>query len=153
MKHLALELTEIRKYIPQKDQYEASVSKANVAWHLSHMLMVIDSVCKAMQKSKPENYKSKFNLNRTLVFTLNKIPRGRGRSPKIVRPPDDISAAHIEQQLSEVSTALAAYVQLETNAHFTHPFFGMLNKKQAVKFLKIHTEHHLKIVREVLKKT
>jgi len=151
MKYLVAELAEIKKHIPQKDVLVTSVSSSNVAWHLSHCLLVITSIYKAMSGSDPVNYKSEFNWLRLVVFTIGYFPRGKAKSPKIVKPPDDISAEHITAQLSEVEKLLESYGQLDKNAHFKHPYFKVLNKRQAIRFLKLHTVHHLKIIRDILK--
>lgn len=40
----------------------------------------------------------------------------------------------------------------DKNAFFEHPLFGVLNKKDTMKFLKMHTTHHLKIIQDISKK-
>ncbi|MFN8364825.1 MAG: hypothetical protein U0T78_06125 [Cloacibacterium normanense] len=35
---------------------------------------------------------------------------------------------------------------LPSQSYIEHPYFGHLDVKQTLKFLKIHTQHHLKIV-------
>ena len=37
------------------------------------------------------------------------------------------------------------------NAYFRHLIFGYLNKKRTIRFLQIHTAHHLKIIKDILK--
>ena len=37
------------------------------------------------------------------------------------------------------------------NAYFRHLIFGNLNKKRTIRFLQIHTAHHLKIIQDILK--
>lgn len=39
---------------------------------------------------------------------------------------------------------------LDENQFFTHTLFKQLNKKQTLKFLGLHTNHHLKIVKDIL---
>ncbi len=41
---------------------------------------------------------------------------------------------------------------LPENVYFNHHVFGMLTKKQTLRFLEIHTKYHLKIVNDILKK-
>ncbi|MEO0902674.1 MAG: hypothetical protein AAFY00_11940, partial [Bacteroidota bacterium] len=40
---------------------------------------------------------------------------------------------------------------LSEDAHFEHPNFDVINKGQTKRFLKIHTGHHLKIIKDILK--
>ena len=39
---------------------------------------------------------------------------------------------------------------LPSGAHFTHPYFGVLNKSHTTKFLTLHTRHHLSIISDIL---
>lgn len=145
------QLKEIESLIPKSDAIHTNVSKASVGWHLNHILIVTARVCKVLQSSEIEAYKWKFNFKRALVFTINKIPRGRARAPKQAIPDKISSPEELQLHTANVSTKLAALDALPKNANFSHPFFGMLNKKQTITFLRIHTEHHLKIIRDILK--
>jgi hypothetical protein len=34
--------------------------------------------------------------------------------------------------------------------YFSHPYFGDTKKKDVIPFLEMHTDHHLKIIKEIL---
>ena len=57
----------------------------------------------------------------------------------------------LQESLKNTYQAITYLKDCEANQYFMHPFFGQLNKKQTIKFLEIHTEHHLKIIRDILK--
>jgi hypothetical protein len=42
--------------------------------------------------------------------------------------------------------------KINKNQFIEHPYFGHLNKKETEKFLYIHTLHHLKIIKDLIKK-
>ena len=65
-------------------------------------------------------------------------------------PPEIIVKEDIENQLEKAKENMAMLSILEDNQFFTHPLFKQLNKKQTLKFLKLHTNHHLKIVKDIL---
>ena len=97
-----------------------------------------------------QHYKEKFKL-RLVVFTLGFIPRGKGKSPKRVLPPEIILKEDLEKQLVEAITNIESIQKLENNKYFTHPIFKQLNRNKTLKFLKLHTKHHLKIIKDILK--
>jgi len=145
------ELNILEKYIVDKDNFDEKVSKVTVGWHLHHSLKVINSVYDLLQSSDPNSYKKKFNFLRLLVYTLGKIPKGKGKAPKSVLPPDKITTEDIISQLTKAREKLKVFKELDENSNFKHPVFGVLNKKQTKRFLKIHTQHHLQIVKDILK--
>ena len=104
-----------------------------------------------MYTSKVENYKRRFNIGRAIMFTLNKIPRGKAESPKQVKPATIIIADSMYLHLKQAEYHAGLIDELPKKAHFRHPYVGTLNKKQAKRFLKIHTNHHLSIIRDILK--
>ena len=136
------------KYLEKKN---VKISNVSVGWHLDHSLKVINSVFDALKNSDPAKYKSQFNGLRILAFTLRSFPRGKAKSPKRVLPPEIIIKEDVKKQLEFAIDNFKVFQDLKENQYFEHPIFKKLNKKKAIKFLKLHTNHHLKIVKDILK--
>ncbi|MEZ4937130.1 MAG: DUF1569 domain-containing protein [Crocinitomicaceae bacterium] len=90
------------------------------------------------------------NINRAYVFTRNKIPRGKGKSPKSVLPPENIHPNDIKDQYEKAWKCWQETRTLPAKCNFIHPVFGQLNLRQARKFIKMHTQHHLDIINEII---
>lgn len=97
-------------------------------------------------------YRKDINIHRLFIFPTGTIPRGRGKAPKPVVSKTEIRIEALEEQLHTARTSIEAIQQLPANSHFKHVVFGRLNREKSEKFLSIHTEHHLKIIRDILAK-
>ncbi len=147
---LQKELKQLEDYIHSFEKIKLSVSSKSIGWHLDHSLKVINSVINALKKSNPKDYTWRFNLTRTFVYTLNYFPRGKGKAPKRVLPPETLEKEDIYEQIVHVKLNLESLRSLPKNSNFEHPYFGMLNLAQTFKFLRLHTNHHLKICKDIL---
>ena len=148
---LAASVDEIERYITQRDLLSKEVSEADVAWHLDHSLKVILAIHEQLGASDPERYEYSFKPLRTLVFTAGRFPRGVATSPKSVLPPEVIRTEDIRAQLAKVRAILPRLAQLDRKQFYNHFKFGKLNRRRSVKFMGIHTRHHLRIVRDIVR--
>ncbi|MEM7084873.1 MAG: DUF1569 domain-containing protein [Bacteroidota bacterium] len=148
---LTAPLSEIEEKFDYGHEIDPKVSKVTVAWHLDHMLKTINEICKALEASNPDAFKASINFSRIISLTLNYIPRGAAQSPSIVLPSGNITQSDLQRQLEEAKNRLILVFELPDNAHFNHPYFGIINRGQALRFIEVHTHHHLKIVRDILK--
>jgi hypothetical protein len=151
MKNLDALMPELANYIPNFNQSNKSISEVTVGWHIEHCLLVIKQITSTVAQSEPKLYKSKFNMSRFFVFLSKTIPRGKAQAPKVVIPTEEITLDSLKASLANTYQAITYLKDCEEHQYFMHPFFGQLNKKQTIKFLAIHTEHHLKIIRDILK--
>ncbi len=140
----------ITSYLEQGDALNEDVSKSPVIWHLAHAVKVINSISKALRTSNPDDYKPRFNLVGTIVLTAGSIPRGRGKAPKKSQPGNNIDVEELKKYIEVAQEAYADLKNLDPKSHFSHPYFGQLNLKKSRKFIKIHTKHHLKIIKDIL---
>ena len=152
MKSLEKVLKDLENKIAHQNAFNEKVSKSDVAWHIDHSLKVILAVTEALKKSNPAEYQWKYNFKRQLVYTLGFIPRGKGKAPKAVQSFEEITTEAIEQQFKKAAVALGELQQLDKNSNFQHPYFGSLNLKPTLKFLKLHTHHHIKIMNDIIGK-
>ena len=144
-------ILEIEKAIPFKDKMNEKISKSDIGWQLDHSLKVINNVCVILKKEHSKPYKKDFNLLRFVLFTLGYIPRGKAKAPKFVNEQKPISSQSLIEQLNKAKAHVKAIALLDKNAYFTHHAFGILSKKKTIRFLEIHTKHHLKIINDILK--
>lgn len=150
MKNLESLLAELESKISQQSALNEAVSKAPVGWHIEHILLVINGIISRLKRSNPAEFKGAFNMSRFIVFTTGIIPRGRAKAPETVVPkPFDTEslAAHIaiaKERIKQLD-------DMNPNFFMEHPFFGHLRKEDTIKFLRIHTNHHLKIINDILK--
>ncbi len=150
MKKLVELLDELEKKIPQQEVINLAISKASVGWHIEHSLLTINTIIQALRKSNPKYYKWTFKLSRLVVFTINKIPRGRAQSPAVVSPTVDFNVKTLHEHLNNTKQRVVELNSLQANNYIEHPFFGKLNLKQTNKFLVIHTRHHLNIINDII---
>lgn len=148
---LAKQLDQLEEYISRRDRIAPEVSAVNVAWHLDHALKLVMGIYMTLEASDPEEYAYTFKPVRTLVLKTGWMPRGVGKAPKSVLPPDEVTLEALEKQLRVARSLLGRFEQLERKQFFNHPVFGALNRNRTTKFVRIHTRHHMKIVRDILK--
>ena len=151
MKNLDAILPELANYITHHNQSNKAISEVSVGWHIEHSLLVIKQITSTVAQSEPKLYKYKFNISRFFVFLSKTIPRGKAKAPKVVIPVEEITIETLQESLKNTYQAVAYLKDCQEHQYFMHPFFGQLNKKQTIKLLAIHTEHHLKIIRDILK--
>ncbi len=152
MKELNNLLSQIENAIPHWEKQNTTISIATVGWQLDHSLLVINGIISQLSKSNPNNYKWRFNLSRIYIQCRNAIPRGKAKAPKQVRPVDNTSIEDLQNKLATAKNNMALLQKLDKNSYFTHPYFGDLNLKATIWFLKLHTRHHLKIVNNIINK-
>ena len=143
-------LKTLESKIDKLESINLSVSTSSVGWHIEHSLLVINVVIDDLQKSNPENYKWKFNFNRMIVFTLNMIPRGRAKARSIVTP-KIYNSETLKAHLQITKETIKKLIMITHDNYLTHPSLGHLKLKDTIKFLNIHTRHHLKIINDILK--
>lgn len=129
----------------------AAVSASSVGWHMEHALLVLINVTENIKQSKPEEFKPSFNFVRSIIFIVNKMPRGKGKAPKSVQPNTDITLNSLNAKLQLAKEKVNELYNLDKNKHFVHPFFGDVKLNGCIKFLGIHTAHHIKIIEDILK--
>ena len=106
-------LADLSKKIPLADHQNTAISTSNVGWHIEHSLLVINGIIIQLQQTDPASYKWQFKWAKIMVFWMNKIPRGKGKAPKIVQPQSNANQEILEQQLQKATNLLF----LLTKAH------------------------------------
>jgi len=144
-------LNRFEAVIPQFETKNLKVSKSSVGWQIDHSLKVINGIIHQL-KASPINAKPKHTLLGNFCLITSYIPRGKGKVPKVVLPPDTIKLNNLKEQLEVARNAIADYSKINTKAMFKHPYFGILNKTSSIRFLEVHTKHHLKIIEDIISK-
>jgi len=149
--NLANEIKALEQAIKKANSFNNSISDKGVSWHIDHSLKVINGVCKTLIKSNPDDYKWKFNKVRLYIFTRGSIPRGKGKAPKRVTSEGEIQLQELHDQLETAKQIIQKIEALPKKSNFDHPYFGMLKRDKSLKFLIIHTNHHLNIIHDIIK--
>ncbi|MBK7887142.1 MAG: hypothetical protein IPJ86_07535 [Bacteroidetes bacterium] len=145
-------LLEIEGLLPHQSKSQPAISGAPVGWHIEHSLLTINRIITALEKSDATGYKSSFKLSKLIVFSMGKIPRGRAKAPGIVQPKqyDEMS---LGSHLEKTKEKMQELHHIPNEHYFEHPYFGHLKVKKTIRFLVIHTQHHLSIMNDIVKST
>ena len=145
------QLTKIESLLTEIERENLNVSKASVGWHLEHCLLIINSSLKGLANTNPKDYNPKFSFKKLFFLGFRIIPRGKVRAPKQFFPLEKSSQENLTNLINKAKIRLADTNNLPDKSFITHPFLGDFDKKTTLKFLEIHTNHHLKIIADILK--
>ena len=84
-----------------------------------------------------------------LTDRASKLPH-RAKSPEVVVPKtyDEMT---LKEHLQTAKSKIQDLKNISSDKYFDHPFFGNLKLDSTIKFLEIHTNHHLEIINHILK--
>ena len=151
MDKIEIQLQKIESLSSKIDVVNESVSKASVGWHLEHLLLILNSSLKGLTLTNPKDYNPKFSLKKFVFVNFGMIPRGKISSPKQFVPVNVPTQESILKLMNLAKTRLEAVKSLPEKSFITHPFLGDFDKKTTLRFLWLHSNHHLKIVDDILK--
>jgi len=127
-----------------------AVSGWSVGMHVHHCCLAMIGTCRVLDRSEPPPPPSRPPVIKMVVFTTGRIIRGRARSPERVLPQADIPPAELHALLEEAERQVGAAGNLEPEKWFKHFMFGVLKRDDALRFLRIHNHHHLRIVSDIV---
>jgi hypothetical protein len=149
MRNIEQQLGKLYTYIEDAHKKNSSVSSANVGWHIQHSLLVINKMVTALIHSDPTQYKWKFNLSRAIVFTINRFPRGKGKAPDTVNP-QQTEKIDFDDLFTKTKEKIEEFKKANPNNFYEHNIFGVLNKKNTLTVMDIHTNHHINIIKDII---
>jgi hypothetical protein len=128
------------------------VSAWSPAEHVDHLLKVTKSILDRLPSD--EAVPRGTSLFGRALLALRWIPRGLARAPERLTG-KQCTPEELRARLTRVTMAVAAVDGAAVDAarirNVPHPRFGGLTPAQALRFATVHTEHHLKIVRDILR--
>jgi hypothetical protein len=147
-KNIAL-LTKLESYIELHQKLNETISGETIGWHIAHSCQVINTITNAIVHSDASKAKPKFSFLYHLIMLTNHIPRGKVKAPNIVIPKNTITKAEIVEEIELAKANLQTLASAGQNKYFTHPIFGDLDVPKTLKFFAVHSNHHLKIIRDI----
>jgi hypothetical protein len=127
------------------------VSGWSVAEQLDHVLRIVEAQLERLAERRVA--KRGINLVGRIILGVGRIPRGVGKSPAPVRGTAK-SRAELRAALAAARARLAtlsadAALWGDPRPLAGHPYFGGLTPRQVLRFLEVHTDHHLRIVADI----
>ena len=146
------QLQKIESLLPHINVTNDKVSQASVGWHLEHLLLILNSSLKGLTMTNPADYHPKFGLKKFVFLNFGLIPRGKISAPKQFFPLEIPTKESIMKLINLAKDRLEATKDLPEKSFITHPFLGDFDRKTTLRFLWLHSNHHLKIIDDILKK-
>lgn len=139
---------------PKLAKRNERVSGWSPAEHLDHMAKVSLWALRSMAKPAKQPAPKGISLAGRLVLFLGWLPRGIGKAPAGVTG-QPASVAEIEAALTNLESTLDALpldaLRASREAVVPHPRFGALTPPQALRLVVVHTNHHLRIIDDILR--
>jgi len=134
-----------------------SVSGWSVDEHLYHLCLATDLALRNVQslaRAKGGLITSEGGPNALALQVLSEgvYPRGESEAPRMVRPPDEVDAALLDQEVELLGQSFER-VPLDrvpgAPGRIPHQHLGELCAAEWLRFARLHARHHLAIVRDV----
>lgn len=147
---------------PTLYRVEEEVSLWSIAEHLDHVgrvnissFLAIDRLVAGREDDPEVLHSGGPKLAMLPVLLFGRIPRGRAQAPERFFPAADVERESVRATLSESRkglsrTAAKVAALAEARGRIAHPILGNLNARQWLRFVRIHTAHHIRIMDDIL---
>lgn len=122
--------------------------------HLDHLIRVCHSVITLLLDPAARTLSRKINVMGRIILHAGRIPRGRAKAPEqfiAARTESAQLIASLDALEQVIARIPIGDIPKRKDATVKHPRFGGLTPGQALRFVAIHNDHHLRIIDDMLK--
>ena len=145
------QIQQIRNLIPRGELLSQSVSSWPVGYHIQHLSLAMSGVAKALELSTPPVPRQLPKPAWLAIGLMGRIPRGKAQSPDISRPKHAKGEEELNAFLEKAESRIITATQLPDDRWFKHHLLGVLDKRNSLKFVRIHNDHHLAIMKDIVR--
>lgn len=154
-------LDQAASYLEQSDEVlfnvHPNITGWSVAEHLYHITLANASIPKLIERMKIGKLGNEEDEPKPAMIAIIEegyIPGGR-QAPERVVPPSDLTSETLNRDFNRMRNATQRLEPIldelpAITRRFPHMFFGPLSATQWVRFMEIHTRHHMKIVEKLV---
>lgn len=146
---LSNEISELESYLDNLRLISTDVSTVDVGWHIDHVLRANVVICYQLIQSDNETPKRNYNLHKARISLTKSIPRGKKETHPSVSSAKEVTIQDVQRRLKTLKALLPKLEDCHPENGFVHQAIGWMNLEWSKKFMQIHTEHHLKIIRDI----
>jgi len=146
------ELDRLATYLDQDDRHVEDVSAWSIHKQVEHTALVARQILQLVAGLESGAMGERGGWLRWpghLVLALGWIPRGKGVAPKALHPADTPDPDVVRGVIAEIRALHPERRPRRGGPRAAHPHFGPMTARQWARFLRIHTRHHLRIIRDI----
>ncbi|HMB71622.1 MAG TPA: hypothetical protein VKU85_20090, partial [bacterium] len=119
------------------------VSGWSVGMHVHHCTLAMINIGDHLLACDSSPAAGRPSLIGSVLLVVGRIPRGRAQAPRVATPTPDLSRDDLLELLRQAESRLTRVADLPPAAWFRHFAFGVLNRDRALRFIRMHNDHHL----------
>lgn len=152
-KKIKNQLDRLESLIARGDEKNELVSNWSIYQQVEHILIATNNVAKMILAGEEPKEVKKRTLLGYIVLTFGVIPRGKAQAPKMSIP-KGVLQSELLDLFKESKKGIEEVEKLGKKIDSclvvgNHPYFGGLNTKEWLRFIEVHTNHHLKIIDDI----
>ncbi len=144
-------LDTLETYLGDYDLQESAVSEWSVGQHIEHILAATSLLTVLLLRNRTLEDEGDQRSIKPTLLNRGRIPRGIAQAPEATVPGDSPALDDLEKQLRACRKRVARLPNAESESVVTHPYLGDMNRDEALAFMVIHLDHHLKIMADIMK--
>ena len=151
VKRLDEQLLDIEAHVIDANVRTAEISAWNVGQQLEHLLIAMTGIMRGLQRGQMPHEARKSNELRDYAFTKKSFPRGAVQAPAVALPSDSPDTKSLKRLVLKPRNRLAGIMDIPSESMMNHPILDWMTRDECIEFMTIHNDHHLAIIRDILR--
>ncbi|MDA0752462.1 MAG: DUF1569 domain-containing protein [Bacteroidetes bacterium] len=149
IQHLLERLNQVAEFLPHASLRNEHISRWSIGQQAEHVIRATSAfTVQILRNRKPDGSGVQKPITAQLL-AHGMIPRGVADAPEATLPQLSTSPEELETLLLKARKRVSRLVEVHPESVANHPYLGEMDRDEIFRFMVIHLDHHLAIMREI----
>ena len=127
----------------------ADISEWSIGQHAEHVVRATSALTILVMRNRASEGSNESGAMKVALLNQGFIPRGVAQAPEGTLPAEETDIDALNQLILKTSNRIRRLAEVGPDAAAIHPYLGEMKRDEAIRFMEIHLDHHLQIMREI----